>query len=141
MENRKNKITEAVKKAAKEGIYIDAIMNSDGDIYNVPCKINTQKWADFKKGIEILKKLQTEGKCTFEAADLEKEYTLHTIYVEWDSTNDYWMTIDSSNRKEIKEMIDLFDTITIAEDTGTCWQFASEIYKPISELEGNGVND
>lgn len=131
----KEKLYEIIKKDAKAMILLYAAMESDGDIYDEPCKIHKRKYNGFHKAIEILSKLQEQGKCTFKAMDIQKEYTMHSIEIKWNLTDDFYLYIDQTNRTEIKQLLDCMDECIIAEDEASSWTLISRIYVPIREIE------
>ena len=105
MEN-KNELYETVEKIAKASVLLYAIFENDEmDLYEEPCMINKAKYSGFHKAIEILSDLKAKGKCDFEASDIRREYTFHTIYINWKLTDDFWVCIDSENKTEIKMLL------------------------------------
>lgn len=136
MEN-KNELYETVDKTVKASLLLYAIFESDEmDMYDEPCKVNIKKYNGFHKAIEILLDLKAKGKCDFEASDIRKEYTLHTIYITWNLTDDFWLCIDSENKTEIKMLLDLMDECLIRDDEANVWQLSSKIFVPVREIEG-----
>ena len=128
---------EFVEKIAKANVLLYAVMESDEmDIYDEPCKVNIEKYNGFYKAVEILSELKAKGKCNFEASDIRKEYIIHTIYIKWNLTDDFWMCIDDSNKTEIKTILDCMDECLIRDDEANIWQLSSKIYVPIREIEG-----
>lgn len=136
MEN-KNELYEAVEKIAKATVLLYAIFENDEmDLYEEPCMINKTKYNGFYKAIEILSDLKAKGKCDFEASDIYKEYTFHTIYINWKLTDDFWVCIDSENKTEIKMLLDCMDECLIRDDEANVWQLSSKIYVPTREIKG-----
>ena len=137
MEN-KNELYETVEKIAKASVLLYAIFENDEmDLYEEPCMINKAKYNGFHKAIEILSDLKAKGKCDFEASDIRKEYLLHTIYVKWELTDEFYLYIDSENKTEIKMLFDCMDTCVISDDSANVWQLSSKIYVPTREIEGD----
>ena len=135
MEN-KNELYETVEKIAKASVLLYAVMESDGDLIEEPCVINKRKYDGFHKAISILSDLKAKGKCDFEASDIRKEYTFHTIYINWKLTDDFWVCIDSENKTEIKMLLDCVDECLIRDDEANVWQLSSKIYVPTREIKG-----
>jgi len=136
MEDR-NELYETVDKIAKASLLLYAIFESEEmDLYEEPCMINKAKYNGFHKAIEVLSELKAKGKCDFEASDIRKEYILHTIYVNWKYTDDFWVCIDENNKTEIKMLFDYMDECLIRDDEANVWQLSSRIYVPTSEIEG-----
>lgn len=136
MEN-KNELYETVEKIAKASVLLYAIFENDEmDLYEEPCMIHKAKYSGFHKAIEILSDLKEKGKCDFEASDIRKEYTFHTIYINWKLTDDFWVCIDSENKTEIKMLLDCMDECLIRDDEANVWQLSSKIYVPTREIKG-----
>ena len=136
MEN-KNELYETVEKIAKASVLLYAIFENDEmDLYEEPCMINKAKYNGFHKAIEILSDLKAKGKCDFEASDIRREYTFHTIYINWKLTDDFWVCIDSENKTEIKMLLDCMDECLIRDDEANVWQLSSKIYVPTREIKG-----
>ena len=70
-----------------------------------------------------------------EAMDIRKEYTMHSIEVKWNLTDDFYVYIDDSNKSEIKALLDCMDVCIISDDDATKWSFISKIFVPKSEIE------
>lgn len=135
MENE-NVLYETVEKIAKANLLLYAIMeNDESDVYEEPCLINKRKYDGFHKAIEILTDLKANGQCDFEASDIRKEYTIHTIYVKWNLTDNFWVCIDSSNKTEVKMLLDCMDECLIRDDEANVWQLSSKIFVPVREIE------
>lgn len=137
MEEDKKMLYTTVEKVAKASLLLYAVMeNDEADIYDEPCVINKRKYDGFHKAIEILSDLKAKGKCDFEASDIRKEYTIHTIYINWRLTDNFWVCIDSSNKTEIKMLLDCMDECLIRDDEANMWQLSSKIFVPAREIEG-----
>ena len=134
MENQ-NELYETVEKIVKASVLLYAVMESDGDLIEEPCVVNKRKYDGFHKAISILCDLKAKGKCDFEAMDIRKEYTMHSIEVKWNLTDDFYVYIDESNKSEIKTLLDCMDTCIISDDDATRWSFISKIFVPKSEIE------
>ena len=80
---KQNELYETVEKIAKASVLLYAVMESDGDLIEEPCVVNKRKYDGFHKAISILCDLKAKGKCDFEAMDIRKEYTMHSIEVKW----------------------------------------------------------
>ena len=132
---KQNELYETVDKIAKSTVLLYAVMESDGDLIEEPYVINKRKYDGFHKAIEILSDLKAKGQCDFEAMDIKKEYTMHSIEVKWNLTDDYYIYIDESNKSEIKTLLDCMDTCIISDDDATRWSFISKIFVPKSEIE------
>lgn len=130
-----NQLHETVEKIAKASALLYAVMESDGDLIEEPCVVNKQKYDGFHKAISILCDLKSKGKCDFEAMDIRKEYTMHSIEVKWKLTDDFYLYIDESNKNEIKNLLDCMDTCIISDEDATQWTFISHIFVPKSEIE------
>ena len=136
MEN-KNELYETDEKIAKASVLLYAIFEYDEmDLYEEPCMINKAKYYGFHKAIEVLSDLKAKGKCDFEASDIRKEYTFHTIYINWKLTDDFWVCIDSENKTEIIMLLDSMDECLIRDDEANVWQLSSKIYVPTREIKG-----
>ena len=132
-----NELYETVEKIAKASLLLYAVCDNDEmDLYDEPCKVNIKKYNGFHKAIGILSELKAEGKCDFEASDIRKEYILHTIYIKWNLTDNFWMCIDSENKTEIQMLLDCMDECLIRDDEANIWQLSSKIYVPTREIEG-----
>lgn len=132
---KQNELYETVDKIAKASVLLYAVMESDGDLIEEPCVIDKQKYDGFHKAIGILSDLKAKGQCDFEAMDIRKEYTMHSIEVKWNLTDDFYVYIDESNKSEIKTLLDCMDTCIISDDDATKWSFISKIFVPKSEIE------
>ena len=132
---KQNELYENVDKIAKASVLLYAVMESDGDLIEEPCVIIKRKYDGFHKAIEILSDLKAKGQCDFEAMDIRKEYTMHSIEVKWNLTDDFYIYIDESNKSEIKTLLDCMDTCIISDDDATRWSFISKIFVPKSEIE------
>lgn len=132
---KQNELYETVDKIAKSTVLLYAVMESDGDLIEEPYVINKRKYDGFHKAIEILSDLKAKGQCDFEAMDIRKEYTMHSIEVKWNLTDDFYIYIDESNKSEIKTLLDCMDTCIISDDDATRWSFISKIFVPKSEIE------
>ena len=144
---KQNELYETIDKIAKANVLLYAVMESDGDLIKEPYGINRRKYNGFYKAIEILCDLKAKGKCDFEAMDIRKEYTMHSIEVKWNLTDDFYVYIDESNKSEIKTLLDCMDECIISDDDATKWSFISRIFVPKSEFENNneyfirGINE
>lgn len=137
MEEDKKMLYTAVERVIKANLLLYAVIeNDEADMYNEPCLINKKKYDGFYKAIEILSDLKAKGKCDFEASDIRKEYTIHTIYIDWKLTDDFWVCIDSSNKTEIQILFDCMDECLIRDDEANIWQLSSRIFVPAREIEG-----
>ena len=137
MEN-KNELYETVEKITKASVLLYAIFECDEmDLYEEPCKVNINKYNGFHKAVEILSDLKAKGKCDFKASDIRKEYLIHTIYINWNLTDDFWICIDKNNKTEIKMLFDCMDECLIRDDEANVWQLSSRIYVPVREIEGD----
>lgn len=97
------------------------------DILRYPYKVKKTAYANYERLLEILSKLQTEGKCTFKAADLSKAYDYHCIYITWIDTQDNCFIELSAS--QIAEIISLADSFSICvEKDVNVWQLGIEIY-------------
>lgn len=134
---KQNELYETIDKIAKANVLLYAVMESDGDLIKEPYGINRRKYNGFYKAIEILCDLKAKGKCDFEAMDIRKEYTMHSIEVTWKLTDDFYVYIDESNKSEIKALLDCMDECIISDDDATKWSFISRIFVPKSEFENN----
>lgn len=134
---KQNELYETIDKIAKANVLLYAVMESDGDLIKEPYGINRRKYNGFYKAIEILCDLKAKGKCDFEAMDIRKEYTMHSIEVKWNLTDDFYVYIDESNKSEIKALLDCMDECIISDDDATKWSFISRIFVPKSEFENN----
>ena len=134
---KQNELYETIDKIAKANVLLYAVMESDGDLIKEPYGINRRKYNGFYKAIEILCDLKAKGKCDFEAMDIRKEYTMHSIEVKWNLTDDFYVYIDESNKSEIKTLLDCMDVCIISDDDATKWSFISRIFVPKSEFENN----
>lgn len=132
---KQNELYETIDKIAKASVLLYAVMESDGDLIEEPCVINKRKYDGFHKAIGILSDLKAKGQCDFEAMDIRKEYTMHSIEVKWNLTDDFYVYIDESNKSEIKTLLDCMDTCIISDDDATKWSFISKIFVPKSEIE------
>ena len=131
MEN-KTELKEAIENSIRANLLLHAVLENDEmDVYDVACKVNRKKYDGFNRAIEILSKLRDEGKCEFEAADIQVFYTIHTIYINWNLTDDFWVCIDDGNKSEIKELLDCTDECLIRDDEANIWQLSSRIYMPL----------
>lgn len=136
MEN-KDDIYEVIDKTIKASLLLDAVLSNDEmDLWEEPCKVNIRKYEGFNKAVEILTNLKEKGQCDFEVADIRKEYMLHTIDVTWKTTDEFYLSIDDTNKTEIKMLLDCVDDCLIPEDKAKSWQLSSKIYVPIREIEG-----
>lgn len=132
----KNKeLYKTVDEIAKEMLLLYAVMESDGDLIDESYLINVKKYNNFNQAIKVLLDLKANGKCDFEAMDIRKKYNLHTIYITWNLTDDFWVYIDDGNKTEIKMLLDLMDECLIRGDKANVWQLSSKIYVPIREIE------
>ena len=132
---KQNELYETIEKIAKASVLLYAVMESDGDLIEEPCVVNKRKYDGFHKAISILCDLKAKGKCDFEAMDIRKEYTMHSIEVKWNLTDDFYVYIDESNKSEIKTLLDCMDVCIISDDDATKWSFISKIFVPKSEIE------
>lgn len=132
---KQNELYETIDKIAKASVLLYAVMENDGDLIEEPYVINKRKYDGFHKAIEILSDLKAKGQCNFEAMDIRKEYTMHSIEVKWNLTDDFYVYIDESNKSEIKTLLDCMDTCIISDDDATKWSFISKIFVPKSEIE------
>ena len=112
-----------------------AVMENDVEKIEESYVINKRKYDGFHKAIEILSDLKAKGQCNFEAMDIRKEYTMHSIEVKWNLTDDFYVYIDESNKSEIKTLLDCIDNCIISDDDATKWSFISKIFVPKSEIE------
>ena len=132
----KNDIYKTLEEYAKDQVVLDCILTNDEmDKYREPCKVNIRKYDNYLRAVEILKDLKNRGKCDFQAADISEQYTIHTIYIDWAFTDDFWVLIDKSNKQEIKELLDCMDECIIRDDEANIWQLSSKIFVPIRELK------
>ena len=132
---KQNELYETVEKIAKASVLLYAVMESDVDLIEEPCVVNKRKYDGFHKAISILCYLKAKGKCDFEAMDIRKEYTMHSIEVKWNLTDDFYVYIDESNKSEIKTLLYCMDVCIISDDNATKWSFISKIFVPKSEIE------
>ena len=132
---KQNELYETIDKIAKASVLLYAVMENDGELIEEPYVINKRKYDGFHKAIEILSDLKAKGQCNFEAMDIRKEYTMHSIEVKWNLTDDFYVYIDESNKSEIKTLLDCMDTCIISDDDATKWSFISKIFVPKSEIE------
>ena len=131
----KDEIFKTLEEYAKTGLILDAILSNDEmDKYDEPCKVNIRKYDNYLRAIEILSDLKKRGKCDFQVADIQEQYVLHTIYIDWEFTDDFWVVIDKENKKEIKELLDCMDECAIRDDEANIWQLSSKIFVPIKDL-------
>lgn len=132
---KKDKLYEPVDKIAKATVLLYAVMECDGDLIEEPYVVNKRNYDGFHKAIEILSDLKAKGQCDFEAMDIRKEYTMHSIEVKWNLTDDFYVYIDESNKSEIETLLDCMETCVISEDDATSWTFISKIFVPKREIE------
>lgn len=123
-------VKKEVEKAARAALLINAVFESNGDIYDEPCKKNEDKYNNFVKAIEILSDLKEKGKCDFEYDDIETEYTIHAIHIKWVLDDGFDLYIDDSNKNEIKMLLDYTEECLISDDDASSWQLTSVIYEP-----------
>ena len=136
MENKKA-LYASIENLTKANLLLYAILENDEgiDLIEEPCRINIKKYDNFFKAIKILSDLKSKGKCDFEASDIRKEYVFHTIYINWNMTDEFWVCIDKTNKKEIKMLLDYMDECLIRDDEANIWQLSSKIYVPESEIK------
>jgi len=128
---KENELKEVVERVVKANLLLNAVLNDSMDRYEEPCVVDKRKYEGFCRAIKVLERLKEKGKCDFEAADINEPYTLHTIYIDWRVTDDFYLYIDKDNKSEIKELLDCVETIVISDDCAIDWQLSSRIYVPM----------
>ena len=129
-------LKKAVEEIVKANLLLHVVFEGDEmELCEAPYLVDINKYNSFLKAIEILSGLKEKGECDFTVEDINKEYTMHAIYVTWKLTDNFYMCIDEANKKGIKMLLDCVDECVIRDDEANVWQLSSEIYIPTRKIE------
>ena len=109
-------------------LLLRAVMESEGDLCKQPYVVNKKNYFGYLKAVKILSELRRKGKCKFKAMYARDPYTLHSIDVKWNLTDDFYICIDDSNKREIKELLECTETCIIEQEDSTRWSLMSRLY-------------
>ena len=112
----------------------DAVMSEGNDKLDPPYQVSKKSYEAYEQALILLAGLKGIGKCTFEYDSIFEPYDTHYVYVQWKTEKEFGIVLD---KREIIDLVEKFDTLSLYEEEPNEWQLSTKIYYP-KELNGNG---
>lgn len=126
---RKIRIDPSTEEGQREinMLYADAVIEQEDDKIAPPYQVSCKNYDAYEKALYLLAELKAKRKCTFEYLSIYEPYDMHYVTIHWNMEDETGITL---SKREVIEIVEKFDELTIFKEEPDEWMLSTKIYYP-----------